>query len=268
MACHRSPWTQVNSRRLLLFLFVAASAIGCSPRIQLERQPPLRGEVHARAHIDVPAVLVSINTQLNGGDVATSDAFRSRFTDKLREAGIFSAVLSSPDPGTRPAELRLAARESLDPHTTAAFWKGFAIGATLFILSPAIPFDVDYALDLSLEVAWPDGETSHYESGASGTLSANYFQVFDQSNVVKMTGEVSGAALNGLVNQLADDAPRHASVSTTQPVSPGEEPRGAGHEGAQQDLERRLRTLERMYDEGLISKDEYRSKRRALLDQM
>jgi len=261
----------------LITLAVLATT-GCAPRLRIEKQPPFSEAVHPVPRGSSPAVLISTTARLNGTEVATSEAFRNRVVEKVRESGAFSAVFDSPLNGERPVQLRIRANETVDPHTAAAFWKGFLVGFSLFTLSPAIPFSIDYSLDLSMDAEWQDDRETHYQSSAAGYVSMNWFQLFDQTNGMRLTGEVSSAALNSLVNELARDAAVHQHVPVPAAVSGNGAPASSvplvqgGSNTARQDshqpLQERLRILRDMHRQGAISDEEYYRKREQLLNEL
>ena len=43
-------------------------------------------------------------------------------------------------------------------------WKGIVIGASMYLLTPFLPFEYDYAAHLSLELERWDGQIKRYES--------------------------------------------------------------------------------------------------------
>lgn len=253
-----TSWSANHTRRRLLLayglLMVALTSTGCSPRISVKK--PLNSEaIQVAERGDRPALLVSVTTLLNGTEVSTSSDFRTRVLDKVRESRAFSEV-SDTGTETDAIELRVTARETLDGHTAAAFWKGFLVGFTLFTLSPAIPFYLDYSLDISLEARWQRDQLRRYESRASGQMSMNYFQVFDQANRLKFVGDVSTSALNGVVNALVQDRPTMSNVDSSRTMAD------------KADLTERLKSLRSLRDQGLISEQEFRQKRERLINDL
>lgn len=251
-------------------LLLLAPSLGCAPRVRLDRTPPDATAVRSIGPGEGSAELFSVTTKLNGTEQTPNENFRKRVVDKIRESGVFRQVSDQPVAGGNAARLKLTADEHIDGHAGVAFWKGFLVGFSLFTLSPAIPFHVDYAIDLTLDVDLATGGSRRYTSGATGTVSQNYFQLIGGSGTAKLTGDVSTAALNGLVNSIGRDVAAYgrSAEPTAYEAPPAPQGERENADARSDGVEGRLQSLERLHRNGLISDKEYQQKRQSLLREL
>ncbi|HET7909887.1 MAG TPA: hypothetical protein VFL19_04195, partial [Nitrospira sp.] len=126
----------------------------------------------------------------------------------LSDLGLFSQLTSvnaSPSTSTeKTVRARLLFDEAVDPHAGSAAWKGIVIGASMYILTPFLPLEYDYAAHLSLELERWDGQIKRYESQSAGT--ARYY-LFGATPIMidELKGHVTESCLMDLARQVAND---------------------------------------------------------------
>ena len=113
---------------------------------------------------------------------------------------------------------RLTMDETIDPHPGEAAWKGFVIGASMFLLSPVIELDYDYAAQASLELEHWDGQVKHYQARSSGRVRYNLFGA-TPIMIEELKGQVTAVCLNELMDQLVRDTTHYMASGTPLPDS-------------------------------------------------
>ncbi|MCS6896493.1 MAG: hypothetical protein NZM29_00845, partial [Nitrospira sp.] len=106
--------------------------------------------------------------------------------------------------------------ETLDPRSGASAWKGFLVGASMFLLAPIIELDYGYAARATLELERWDGEIRRYDARSSGIARYHLFGatpiLFDE-----LKGRVTEACFEDLVHQLVRDGDLYLAAT---PVAP------------------------------------------------
>ena len=157
-------WTIIGCCGMILTL-----TTGCARWIELtattdsSQEPSVR--VIARDE-QVPLVMDSVVITRNGSPQNLSLETEQRVLGTLREIGLFSH-LGGTDSAEPPASekfirARLLFNETIDQHAGDKAWKGIVIGASMFILTPFIPLDYDYAAHVTLELERWDGQIKRY----------------------------------------------------------------------------------------------------------
>ncbi|HEU5201654.1 MAG TPA: hypothetical protein VFT92_02580, partial [Nitrospira sp.] len=102
--------------------------------------------------------------------------------------------------------------EAIESHPGHAAWKGIVIGASMFILTPFIPLEYDYAAHVTVELERWDGQTKRYESQSAGTAR---YQLFGASPLMidELKGHVIETCLTTLARQLVLDTTFYAASS-------------------------------------------------------
>ena len=97
--------------------------------------------------------------------------------------------------------------------------RGFVIGASMFLLSPVIELDYDYAAEASLELGRWDGQVKRYTARSAGTA---HYTVFAASPTMigELKGQVTEACLTDLMDQLIRDTNFYMASSAPLPDSP------------------------------------------------
>ncbi|NJL17607.1 MAG: hypothetical protein HC938_10785 [Nitrospira sp.] len=88
----------------------------------------------------------------------------------------------------------------------------------MFLLSPFIDFEYDYAATVGLELERWDGQIKRYEANSSGTIR---YKLFGASPVMidELKGHVTEACLTDLTGQLVRDTTRYIASSAPAPKS-------------------------------------------------
>jgi hypothetical protein len=203
---------------------VAASVLltGCARWIELTPPAGAPQELTARSIADddrVPLVMEAFHVVQNGAAQNPSVELERRILNRVQETGLFSSLV--PFGAVRPgADKAVAARitveETIDPRAGEAAWKGFIIGASMFLLSPAIELDYAYAARTTLELERWDGEVKRYEARSTGTA---HYNLFGATPIVldELKGQVTEACLTDLVDQLVRDTGFYVASGTPLP---------------------------------------------------
>ena len=199
-------WTIIGCCGMILTL-----TTGCARWIELmattdsSQEPSVR--VIARDE-QVPLVMDSVVITRNGSPQNLSLETEQRVLGTLREIGLFSH-LGGTDSAEPPASekfirARLLFNETIDQHAGDKAWKGIVIGASMFILTPFIPLDYDYAAHVTLELERWDGQIKRYESQYAGTA---HYQLFGATPLMidELKGHVTESCLTALMQQMVHD---------------------------------------------------------------
>lgn len=158
----------------------------------------------------VPAALGVVRTLRNGAPLDPSVAFDRRVVSTLHETHLFSHLIY-PDHGQPALEgqkyvtARLSVSETVDRYAGNNAFKGFVVGASMFLLTPFLPLKYSYASQMTLELQRWDGETKHYTADSYGTI---YYQLFSATPLLteELKGRVMERCLNALMVKLVSDA--------------------------------------------------------------
>ena len=107
---------------------------------------------------------------------------------------------------------RLLFDEAIDSHAGSAALKGIVLGASMYILTPFLPFEYEYAAHLSLDLERWDGQIKHYESRSAGTAR---YHLFGATPIMidELKGHVTETCLVDLARQIAQDRTFFAASS-------------------------------------------------------
>jgi hypothetical protein len=184
---------------------------GCARWIELKAVPDSNQEpsVWAIARSEqVPLVMDGISNTRNGSPQNLSLETEQRLLGTLRRVGLFSHLggrdSTEPPSGEKFVRARLLFDESIDQHAGDKAWKSIVIGASMFILTPFIPLDYDYAARVTLELERWDGQVKRYESRSSGTA---HYQLFSATPLMidELKGHVTESCLTTLMQQMVRD---------------------------------------------------------------
>jgi hypothetical protein len=156
----------------------------------------------------VPLILDRIRTTKNGSPQNPSSETEQRILGSLGDIGLFSHLttvnMAAPVLGEKMVRARLFFDEAIDPHAGGAAWKGIIIGASMYLLTPFLPLEYDYAAHLSLELERWDGQVKRYESQSAGTAR---YHLFGATPIMmdELKGHVTESCLNELARQIAKD---------------------------------------------------------------
>jgi hypothetical protein len=217
---HLFRWT------LLGLAGLAVTASGCSRWIDILPSPAQDQESVTRSIPDserVPFVMDGFRLTQNGAPRNPSPELERRILNSVQETHLFSTLMPLAGTGAPLGEkvvtARIAFDEVIDPHPGEAAWKGFVIGASMFLLSPVIDLNYDYAAQASLELERWDGQVKRYEARSAG---AAHYHLFGATPIMidELKGRVTEACLNQLITQLVQDTGLYMAGSAPLPDSP------------------------------------------------
>jgi hypothetical protein len=195
------------------------ASIGCSHWIEMQG-PSAETDEHTAQVIardeQVPLILDRIRTTRNGSPQSSSADTEQRILSSLADIGVFSQLASArtADPafGDKMVRARLLFDEAVDSHAGSAALKGIILGVSMYILTPFLPLEYEYAAHLSLDLERWDGQIKHYESRSAG--SARY-HLFGATPIMidELKGHVTETCLLDLARQIAHDTAFYAASS-------------------------------------------------------
>ena len=192
---------------------------GCAHWIELKATPDSNREPNVQVIAQseqVPLVMESISNTRNGSPQNLSLETEQRLLGTLRKIGLFSHLggtdSTEPPAGVKFIRARLVFDEDIDQHAGDKAWKSIVIGASMFILTPLIPLDYDYAAHMTLELERWDGQVKRYESQSAGTA---HYQLFSATPLMidELKGHVTESCLTALMQQMVHDTPFYFASS-------------------------------------------------------
>jgi len=159
----------------------------------------------------------------NGAPQNPSTEVERRILNTVHETHLFSTLVplggNVVPLGDKVVTARITFDETIDSHSGETAWKGFLIGASMFLLSPVIDLDYDYAAEASLELGRWDGQVKRYTARSAGTA---HYTVFAASPTLigELKGQVTEACLTDLMDQLIRDTNFYVASSAPLPDSP------------------------------------------------
>ena len=221
MTLHLFHWTILG-----LVGLATATTVGCTRWIDVIPSPTsLQESVTRSIPTDerVPLVMDGFRMMQNGAPQNPSTEVEHRILNTVQETRLFSTLVplggTVSSLGDKVVTARVTLAETIDPHSGDAAWKGLVIGASMFLLSPVIELDYDYAAQASLELERWDGQVKRYEARSTGT--AHYY-LFGATPLMisELKGQVTEACLTDLMDQLVRDTNFYVASSTPLPDSP------------------------------------------------
>lgn len=213
-------------RGAFLSLVLATTVAGCARWIDMMPSTAAPSSSLARSIEEqerVPLVMESFRVVQNGTPQNPSIEVERRILNQMQETRLFSSLVPLGQPqssnGAKTVTARLVFEESVDPHSGETAWKGFLIGASMFLLSPAIELAYDYAAQATLELERWDGEVKRYEARSSGTARYNLFGA-TPIMINELKGQVTEACLTTLMEQLVDDTAFYLASNAPLPAAP------------------------------------------------
>lgn len=209
----------------LMMSLLVSTLLGCSHWIDVT---PLYSDTSPTSHLvvkeeRVPLFIEGLHVFQNGAPQSPPSDLERRLLTSIQETRLFSTVVplgsNSSSLGEKMVTARLTLEETLDPRPGAATWKGFLIGASMFLLAPLLELDYGYSAQTTLELERWDGEIRRYHAGSSGTARYHLFgatpTLFDE-----LKGQVTEACLQSLMHQLVQDSARYlASNPSAAPAT-------------------------------------------------
>ena len=220
MTHHLFRWT------LLGLVGLATTTPGCTRWIDVMPSSTVQQESVTRSIPNderVPLLMDGFRMMQNGAPQNPSTEVERRILNTVQETRLFSTLVplggNVASLGDKVVTARITFDETIDPHAGAAAWKGFVIGASMFLLSPAIELDYDYAAKATLELERWDGQVKRYEARSAGTAHYNLFAA-TPIMIDELKGQVAEACLTELMDQLIRDTDFYVASSTPLPDSP------------------------------------------------
>lgn len=190
---------------------VLTAISGCSRWIEMANRPTDTDDRAAQMIVSdeqVPLILDRIRTTRNGSPQNSSLETEQRILRSLADIGLFSRLASidgsSTEGGEKIIRARLLFDEAVDPHAGSAALKGIVIGASMYLLTPLLPLEYDYAAHLTLELERWDGQIKRYESQSAGTAR---YHLFGATPIMidELKGYVTETCLTDLAGQIVRD---------------------------------------------------------------
>jgi hypothetical protein len=159
----------------------------------------------------------------NGAPQNPSTEVEHRILNTVQETRVFSTLIplggNVAPLGDKVVTARITFDETIDSHSGETAWKGFLIGASMFLLSPVIDLDYDYAAEATLELGRWDGQVKRYTARSAGTA---HYTVFAASPTLigELKGQVTEACLTDLMDQLTRDTNFYMASTAPLPDSP------------------------------------------------
>jgi hypothetical protein len=206
-----------------LAALIATIAVGCARWIEVKPSVEVQQESVAEAISSderVPLVVHGFRVIQNGAPLNPPIEIERRILSTMQETRLFSSLVPLGSDSSSLGEKVIAARitfdETIDPHAGGAAWKGFVIGASMFLLSPAIELDYDYGARAALELERWDGQVKRYEARSAGTVHYNLFGA-TPIMIDELKGQVTETCLSQLMDQLVRDTVFYTASSTPLP---------------------------------------------------
>jgi hypothetical protein len=206
MTRHTAHWSLVSFVGILLCMNT-----GCTRSIELK--PVSAQSQSADTHLlasdeRVPLVMDSFHLSRNGAPQNPSTEAERRILNKVQDTRLFSTLIplgaQSDSLGGKIVSARITMDETIEPHSWLSAFKGIILGGSMFLLSPFVDFEYDYAAKVGLELERWDGQVKRYEGISSGTVQ---YKLFGASPVMidELKGHVTEACLTELMAQLVGD---------------------------------------------------------------
>jgi hypothetical protein len=168
----------------------------------------------------VPLVTNSFHLLRNGSSQYPSADLERRILSSVQETSLFSTFLplgeKSDSLGEKVVSARITVDETIEPHSWLSAFKGILIGGSMFLLSPFIDLEYEYAATVALELERWDGQVTRYEGRSSGTV---HYKLFGATPVMidELRGHVTEACLTDLTGQLVRDTKLYMASSAPLP---------------------------------------------------
>lgn len=222
MTHHFVHWTILG-----LVVLTTTMTVGCTTRwIDVIPAPTSRQEPVTQSILNnerVPLVMDGFRMTQNGAPQNPSTEVERRILNTVQETHLFSTLVplggNVAPLGDKMVTARITFDETIDSHSGETAWKGFIIGASMFLLSPVIDLDYDYAAEASLELGRWDGQVKRYKARSAGTAHYTVFAA-TPTLIGELKGQVTEACLTELMDQLIRDTNFYMASSAPLPDSP------------------------------------------------
>ncbi len=220
MTRHAAHWSLMGFVGLLLYMNT-----GCTRSIELKPAPvhSQSSDTHLLATDErVPLVMNSFHLSRNGAPQNPSTEAELRILNRVQETHLFSTLIplgaQSDSLGEKAVSARITLDETIEPHSWLSAFKGIILGGSMFLLSPFVDFEYDYAAKVGLELERWDGQVKRYEGISSGTVQ---YKLFGATPVMidELKGHVTEACLTELTAQLVRDTTLYMASSAPTSAS-------------------------------------------------
>lgn len=214
MTRHAAHWSLMGFVGLLLYMNT-----GCTRSIELKPASvhSQSSDTHLLATDErVPLVMDSFHLSRNGAPQNPSTEAERRILNRVQETHLFSTLIplgaQSDSLGEKAVSARITLDETIEPHSWLSAFKGIILGGSMFLLSPFVDFEYDYAAKVGLELERWDGQVKRYEGISSGTVQ---YKLFGATPVMidELKGHVTEACLAELTTQLVRDTTLYMASS-------------------------------------------------------
>lgn len=214
MTRHAAHWSLMGFVGLLLYMNT-----GCTRSIELKPASvhSQSADTHLLANDErVPLVMDSFHLSRNGAPQNPSTEAERRILNRVQETHLFSTLIplgaQSDSLGEKAVSARITLDETIEPHSWLSAFKGIILGGSMFLLSPFVDFEYDYAAKVGLELERWDGQVKRYEGISSGTVQ---YKLFGATPVMidELKGHVTEACLAELTTQLVRDTTLYMASS-------------------------------------------------------
>ena len=218
MTIHAFRWSLVGFVGIALCM-----GAGCTHSIELKpSSTPAQGAITHSLPGDerVPLAMDSFQLSRNGAPQDPSTEAERRILNRVQETHLFSTLIpvgaKADTLGEKIVAARITVDETIDPHSWLSSFKGVIIGGSMFLFSPFIDFQYDYAATVGLELERWDGQIKRYEGTSSGTVR---YKLFGAAPVMidELKGHVMEACLNDLTGHLVQDTTLYMAGSAPLP---------------------------------------------------
>ena len=222
MTRHLVHWTILG-----LVVLTTTMTVGCTTRwIDIIPAPTSRQEAVTQSILNnerVPLVMDGFRMTQNGAPQNPSTEVERRILNTVNDTHLFSTLVPLGGHvaplGDKVVTARITFDETIDSHAGETAWKGFVIGASMFLLSPVIGLDYDYAAEASLELGRWDGQVKRYTARSAGTAHYTVFAA-TPTLIGELKGQVTEACLTELMDQLIQDTNFYMASSAPLSDSP------------------------------------------------
>ncbi|HMS84461.1 MAG TPA: hypothetical protein PKD12_12480 [Nitrospira sp.] len=214
MTIHAFRWSMVSILGVVVYFNT-----GCTRSIELKpaSSQSQSAETHSLVnHERVPLVMDSFQLSRNGAPQNPSAEAERRILTTVQNTRLFSTLIpfgsKSESLGDKIVSARITVDETIEPHSWLSAFKGIILGGSMFLLSPLVDFEYDYAAKVSLELERWDGQVKRYEGTSSGTVQ---YKLFGATPVMidELKGYVTEACLTELTTQLVRDTTLYMASS-------------------------------------------------------
>ena len=203
--------------------FVLCGITGCTRWIDVKpaSADPKETITHSLPNDErVPLVTNAFRLSRNGASQDPSVDLERRILGSIQETNLFSTLIplgeGADSLGDKIVSARITVDETIDPHSWLSAFKGIVIGGSMFLLSPFIDLEYEYAATIALELERWDGQVTRYAARSSGTV---YYKLFGATPVMidELKGHVTEACLTDMTEQLVRDTKLYLASSAPLP---------------------------------------------------